>query len=138
MSSCNYPGCTVGIAIVEDEKALVRLYEKAFIRKNIKICFIAYDGIDAIKDYIVCSPRPHAVLMDYRLPVMNGLEAMKEILKIDPDAKVVFLSADIAVRDEAMRGGAYAFLKKPASITDITSVVERAINAGLRAENKTV
>lgn len=122
MTECN-PMCTVGIAIVEDEKDLVKVYQRAFSRKGIKICFVAYDGLEAIKKYLECTPRPHAILMDYRLPIMNGIEATQEILKIDPDARIVFLSADIGVKDEAMKAGAFIFLKKPASLSVIIDAV---------------
>jgi two-component system chemotaxis response regulator CheY len=111
---------------VEDEKDLVKVYQRAFSRKGIEICFVAYDGLEAIKKYIECTPRPHSILMDYRLPIMNGIDTTKEILKFDPDARIVFLSADIAVKDEAMKAGAFAFLKKPASLKDIIDMVQRA------------
>ena len=52
----------------------------------------------------------------------------REILKIDPSAKIIFLSADIQVKEEAMRSGAFMFLKKPVSIKTITDAVEGAIN----------
>ncbi len=121
------PGtCRVGIAIVEDEKALVRIYEKVFARNGIVVCFVAYDGLEAVKKYIRCMPRPHVIIMDYRLPVMNGIEATKEILKIDPESRVIFLSADANVEKEAMQSGAFVFLKKPASISLIVGAVERA------------
>jgi len=119
--------CNVGIAIVEDEKDLVKVYEKAFAKKNIMVCFVAYDGVEAIKKYIECTPRPHAVLMDYRMPIMNGIDAMREILKFDSEAKIVFLSADISVKDEAMQAGAYIFLKKPAGLKDILDAVQKAV-----------
>lgn len=119
--------CRVGIAIVEDEKDLVKVYQKAFARKGIEICFVAFDGIEAVRLYVACSPKPHSVLMDYRMPIMNGIDAMKEILKIDPEARVIFLSADIAVREEAMKAGAFTFLKKPASLKDILDAVQRAL-----------
>ncbi|WP_424356970.1 response regulator [Methanocella sp. MCL-LM] len=128
MNECS-PACRVGIAIVEDEKELVKVYEKAFSRKGIQICFIAYDGIEAVKKYIECTPRPHAILMDYRLPIMNGIDASREILKLDPEARIIFLSADVAVRDEAISAGAYAFLKKPASLKDIVDTVKKATGA---------
>ena len=126
MNECNKP-CRVGIAIVEDEKELVNVYERLFNKRGIIVCFVAYDGIEAVKKFIECAPKPHVVLMDYRLPVMNGIEATKEILKIDPEAKIVFLSADINVKDTAMAAGAFTFLKKPASINEITKAVENAI-----------
>jgi two-component system chemotaxis response regulator CheY len=126
MSDCS-EHCHVGVAIVEDEKDLVKVYEKMLARHGIRICFVAYDGLEAVKKFIECTPKPHVVLMDYRLPIMNGIDATKEILKIDSTAKIIFLSADIYVKDEAMRAGASIFLKKPASIRDITDAVERGL-----------
>jgi two-component system chemotaxis response regulator CheY len=119
--------CRVGIAIVEDEKALVKVYERAFARKGILICFIAYDGLEAVKKYIECAPRPHVVIMDYRLPIMSGIEATREILKIDPEVRIIFLSADVGVEKEAMQAGAFAFLKKPVSLSVIIDTVNRAM-----------
>lgn len=123
MSECK-ERCNVGIAIVEDEKELVKLYQRIFAQKGFVICFVAYDGLEAIKKYIECIPKPHVIIMDNRLPLMNGIDTTKEILKIDPDAKIIFLSADINVKNEAMKAGAFVFLKKPASIADITNAVE--------------
>ena len=125
MKECE-PSGGVGIAIVEDEKDLAKVYEKIFSKRGVHICFVAHDGFEAVKKFIDCTPKPHVVLMDYRLPVMNGIEATREILKIDPDTRIIFLSADAGARDEAMRAGAIIFLKKPASIKDIVGAVERA------------
>jgi len=127
MSECS-EGCNVGIAIVEDEKELVKVYQRIFSRKGFFISFVAYDGLEAVKKYIECTPKPHVIIMDYRLPLMNGIDATKEILKIDANARIVFLSADIGVKDEAMKAGAFIFLKKPASIMEITNAVEQGFN----------
>jgi DNA-binding NtrC family response regulator len=124
MTECS-DKCNVGLAIVEDEKDLVKVYQRIFMRRGIKICYVAYDGMEAVKKYIGCTPKPHVIIMDYRLPLMNGIEVTKEILKMDPDAKVVFLSADADVNEEAMAAGAFIFLKKPASIKEIVGAVER-------------
>jgi len=128
-------GCLVGIAIVEDEKDLVDVYKRLFARRNIIVCFAAFDGRDALRKFIECTPKPHVVLMDHRLPGMSGIEVTEEMLKLDPEAKVVFLSADIAVKDDALKAGAVAFLKKPASLKEIVSTVEAAV-AGKLPEKK--
>jgi two-component system chemotaxis response regulator CheY len=120
-------GCRVGIAIVEDEKDLVDVYKRMFARRNIIVCFVAFDGREALKKFIECAPKPHVILMDHRLPGMSGIEVTEEILKLDWEAKVVFLSADVGVMDDALRAGAVAFLKKPASLKEIISTVEAAI-----------
>jgi two-component system, chemotaxis family, chemotaxis protein CheY len=120
-------GCRVGIAIVEDEKDLVDVYKRVFARRNIIVCFVAFDGREALKKFIECAPKPHVILMDHRLPGMPGIEVTEEMLKLDPEAKVVFLSADVGVMDLALKAGAVAFLKKPASLKDIVGTVEAAI-----------
>jgi len=112
---------------VEDEKELVRVYEKILSRNKIRICFVAYDGLEALKKYVECTPKPHVMIMDYRLPVMDGIEATKEILKIDSKAQIIFLSADIGVKDEAMQAGVIQFLKKPVHIKDIVSATLNAL-----------
>ena len=123
--------CRVGIAIVEDEKDLVDVYRRVFARRNIIVCFVAFDGREALKKFIECTPKPHVILMDHRLPGMSGLEVTVEILKLDPAAKVVFLSADVGVMDVALKAGAVAFLKKPASLKEIVGTVEGAIAGNL-------
>lgn len=125
---CTTAVCSVGIAIVEDEKELVKVYRKLFERKGITICFVAFDGKEAVTKFIECVPKPRVIVMDYRLPIMNGIEASKEILKLDPDARIIFLSADIGVKEEAMKTGARTFLKKPVGIKDMINAVEAALN----------
>jgi two-component system chemotaxis response regulator CheY len=120
-------GCSIGIAIVEDEKALVDVYSRVFARHKIFVCFVAFDGCEALKKFIECTPKPHVILMDHRLPCMSGLEVTQEILKLDPDAKIVFLSADVDVKDEALKAGAVAFLNKPAGIYTILDTVKNAV-----------
>lgn len=117
--------CRAGIAIVEDERALVKIYVKLFERRGIAICFIAYDGREALQKYIESTPKPHVILMDYRLPTLSGIEVMKEVLKIDPDARFIFLSADVSVKEKALAAGALVFLKKPASIREIDGAIEK-------------
>jgi two-component system, chemotaxis family, chemotaxis protein CheY len=127
--------CRVGIAIVEDEKDLVDVYRRVFARRNIIVCFVAFDGREALEKFIGCTPKPHVILMDHRLPGMSGIEVTEEILKIDPEARVVFLSADVDARDDALRAGAVAFLKKPAGLKEIIGTVE-AVLAAKQPEKK--
>ncbi len=119
--------CNVGLAIVEDEKSLVSLLLNFFKIRHIAVCFIAYDGYEALLNFIHCNPQPHIVLMDYRLPTMNGLDVTKEILSISPDTKVIFLSADEGIRERAIKAGAITFLQKPSSLKDIAGAIEDVV-----------
>lgn len=126
MEDCN---CYVGLAIVEDEKELVDLLLKLFKIKKIEVCFIAYDGREALLNYIRCDPKPHLIFMDYRLPGMDGIAVMKEMLRIDPSTKVIFLSADEDIKNEALFAGATVFLQKPATLKEIGNVIQEVIKS---------
>lgn len=119
--------CRAGIAVVEDERALVDVLLRLFAKRGIRVCFVAYDGGEAILKFIKSTPKPHIVLMDYRMPTVNGIDATVEILKIDPETRIIFLSADIGVKDEALKAGAMIFLKKPASIKDIDNAIGEVV-----------
>jgi DNA-binding NtrC family response regulator len=114
-----------GVAIVDDETDLVVLFSKMLELKGIPVCFTAYDGREAVKQFREHNPRPQIVLMDYRLPTINGIETMKEMLRLDGATKFIFISADASVMDEALDNGAAMFLVKPVSMTDVISAVEK-------------
>ena len=66
--------------------------------------------------------------MDYRMPVMNGFDAMNEILKIDRNTKIIFASADTTMKEISISMGATAFLSKPFKIEKLTDLINKAIN----------
>jgi two-component system, chemotaxis family, chemotaxis protein CheY len=116
------------VAIVEDERDIVDIYSRICTLKGFRISFVAYDGAEALERFkdAVC---PDVILMDHRMPSMTGLEAMRRMLDIDPEAKFVFLSADEEVREQALSSGAKAFLKKPAGINEIYGVMTKVLDA---------
>jgi two-component system chemotaxis response regulator CheY len=120
-------------AIVEDEKALIQIYEKVFARNGIHVCFVAGDGLEAVEKFNLCDVKPCVVLMDNRLPLMNGIEAAKAILKMEPCTRIIFLSGDADARDEALKAGAFLFLKKPTSLRDIMGSIQAAMGKPIAA-----
>jgi two-component system chemotaxis response regulator CheY len=118
-----------GVAIVDDEAQLIRTYELIFQRRQIPVSFVAGDGEAALRLFKESIPRPGVVLIDYRLPSMTGMELMRAIRKMDPDVKIVIISADDSVRKDALEGGALAFLKKPVPLQVIVSTVRSLMAA---------
>lgn len=108
-----------GVAIVDDDIELVRTYELIFRKRRVSVVFVAYDGKSALDQFRNANARPDVVIIDYRMPLMNGIELTVEIKKLELCTKVVFISADDSVRKEAIQAGADVFLKKPVGIKAI-------------------
>jgi DNA-binding response OmpR family regulator len=113
------------IFVVEDEKAFVAVYQKIFDIIDFEIADWAYSGEEAIQKFRNMKDCPDLVIMDHRLPGMNGVETMVEILQKDPTAKVLFVSADDRAKKLAMDNGALDFIQKPFSLAQFISIVTK-------------
>jgi two-component system chemotaxis response regulator CheY len=116
----------VTIFIIDDEAILHRLYKDVFAIKGHQVVADAYDGEEAVHKFMEMDPKPDVIILDHRMPNKDGLEAMKEMLKIEPDARIVFISADANVRDQAIKSGAASFGLKPVTIRHMLDLVESA------------
>ena len=75
------------------------------------------------------------ILMDIKMPVMNGVEAYKSIKQIRPSAVIIFMTAfsvEELVKD-AIKEGAYAVIKKPFNIDTVVNMIEKSRNGALLA-----
>lgn len=92
-----------------------------------EICGEASNGVEAIEQYKRL--RPDIVTMDITMPVMHGIDAMREILNYDGEAKVLICSA-IGHRQkvlEAMKTGALDFVVKPFEKEQILDAISRLL-----------
>lgn len=101
------------VFIVEDEHNLQFLYKQILTRKGIEILDCAHNGEEAVSKFRDFSVKPDIILMDHRMPIKNGIEASKEILLLNNKTKIIFVSGDDSVKEEALSIGAIAFLNKP-------------------------
>jgi len=76
--------------------------------------------------------RPERVIVDMRMPGMNGLELIDELARIDPDVEIVVLTGygSIATAVEAVRRGARDYLTKPVDADQILAAFERDVDSG--------
>jgi two-component system nitrogen regulation response regulator GlnG len=100
---------------------------------------VAYDGESALK--IIHSERPDVMLLDIKMPGIDGMDVLKQALKIDAALRVVVVTGytDIPRVVQAMRMGAYYYVAKPFNHKEILRVVvsalaERALNQALGYE----
>jgi len=90
---------------------------------------IANNGIEAISMFKSFSNKPKVILMDQRMPEMSGIDASRIILQIDNRVKIIFLSADNSVKEEAISIGAFLFIDKLFTIEKLIDAINRAIES---------
>ncbi|MGV9847245.1 response regulator [Streptomyces sp. NPDC003442] len=117
--------------LIADDQVMVREGFSVLLnaQPDIEVVGEAVDGRQAIAQ--VAALRPDVVLMDIRMPEVNGLEATREIVAADADAKVLVLTTfdlDEYVY-QALRAGASGFLLKDASARQLGDAV-RVVAAG--------
>ena len=57
------------------------------------------------------------------MPNKNGIDTMKELVDIKPGLKIIFLSADASVRQDALEFGAIGFLEKPIDFSELIALL---------------
>ena len=117
------------ILIVDDDDQLRMSFAKLLTEEgyDIRTAPTGETGVEEVK-----KKAPWLVIMDVRLPRMNGLEAFGEIRKIDSTLPVIIMTAfgttDTAI--EATKLGAFDYILKPFDIPAVLTLIEQALEAG--------
>ncbi len=102
-----------GILLVDDSNVMRRILADLCEDYGYEVVGQAIDGLQAISLYQ--SHQPLIVLMDINMPNLDGLEATRKIIEINPDAKIIIISAnnerDIVL--DAVKAGACGYIIKP-------------------------
>jgi len=113
------------VLIVDDELFIVELYRDILQLRGYKVVGTAFDGEEALRKYGNILEKPDVIIMDHRMPIMNGVEATKKIMSMNPKQKVIFVSADVLVEKEARDAGAIEFLPKPFRMDDLIEKMQK-------------
>ena len=108
------------LMIVDDSNIIRRRIERVYLNQSkFEIIATASNGFEAIDTFKDC--RPNIVTMDLTMPEMDGIECIKNIVKIDPEVLILVVSAlsDKATGIEALEEGARGFLCKPFTDEDL-------------------
>lgn len=117
---------TERILIVDDELNVRHLLSEV-VRKAGYEPHQAENGLEGVEKCRLL--KPEVVLMDLRMPVMEGMEAFAIIHEEMPEVQVVLLTAfgNVGIAMEAMKRGAFDYLVKPANVAEVRTVIERAL-----------
>ncbi|HOW27521.1 MAG TPA: response regulator [Elusimicrobiota bacterium] len=116
------------ILICDDEPGM-RLVLTNVLKPEGYNIFTAEDGATAIES--VKREKPQLMLLDVRLPDMDGLEILANVKKISPAMPVIMLSGfgDVESAVGAMKSGAFDYLSKPFRVDDVRKLVQKALGA---------
>ena len=118
------------VLIVDDERTLARAI-KAFLTEAGYEAEVAGDAEQALA--MLETLRPDVVFSDVRLPAMNGIELLRRIREFDPAISVVIMTAHGTIEGavEAVKLGAFDYLKKPVDLEELKLLADRARETSL-------
>jgi len=114
------------ILVVDDEKDVITGFRRVFEKDDLDID-AAHTGEEAIAQ--VKNRRPDLILMDLRMPGLDGLQTLKRLRAVDTRILIILMTAFSTSANviEAMKNGAYDYLVKPFSVEKLREVVFEAL-----------
>lgn len=124
------------ILLVDDEPHILELLSVALEDEKYRI-LQARNGKEALTQFK--EEKPHVVLLDIRMPDMDGLEVLRQIKESNQTSSVIMMSAYGAMETvlEAIKRGAYDYLTKPVDLEKVKLLVRRALEAQELAQEVT-
>ncbi len=117
-------GAMEKILCVDDEAAILQLYEEEFSEDGYEV-ILAANGREALIKYQ--SEHPQLVIMDLRLPGMDGIDLLNAILGKDRQALIIINTAYPQYRDNFMTWGAEAYLVKSSDLSELKQEVREVL-----------
>lgn len=111
-----------------DDAAFMRMMIKDILTKNgYNVAAEAENGAKAVEKYL--DVKPDLVMMDITMPEMDGIQALKKIKEMDPNATVIMCSAmgQQAMVIESIQSGAKDFIVKPFQADRVIEAVKKAV-----------
>lgn len=113
------------LLVVDDAPFIREIVRNVVEKKGIEVVGEGRDGDEAIR--LALERNPDVILMDIIMPRKSGIEATKEILRHQPEAKIVaFSTADQeSLVTQAMEAGCIGYLVKPFNSDDLLGAIEK-------------
>lgn len=120
------------ILVIDDEKDICNVLKKVLTLDGYTV-FTALDGVSGLK--IVKEKRPDIILLDLKMPKMDGIEVLRHIKKIDKNIVVVIITGygTMDTARMAMKLGAFDYITKPIDLEYVKAVIKDGLKLALRA-----
>jgi len=116
------------IMIAEDSDEIRRLLKDLLEFGNHEVVAEAVNGIDAVKKFN--DVKPDVLLLDIAMPKKDGLDTLKEMMAVNPNAKIVMITAsdDLKTITKCIEHGALAYLVKPFDSDQVLASIAMALD----------
>jgi DNA-binding NarL/FixJ family response regulator len=112
------------VLLVEDFEPFRQFIHTTLQETELQVVGEAWDGLEAVQK--AEELQPDLILLDIGLPFLNGIEAARQIRKLSPESKIIFVtqesSADIV--EEALSSGAIGYVVKAEAASELLAAVE--------------
>ena len=127
----------VKIIIIDDDYLVVNSLKTIITASGIEVLAVGYDGLEAIE--LFKKYKPDLILMDIRMEGLNGIEATREILKLDPQAKILLITTfqDEEYISSALSLGCRGYILKQ-NIKGIIPAIKAVYSGNLVFDSKIV
>ena len=115
------------LLVVDDEEIIHRLLREGLQRHGISDVLFARDGLEALDAMEAADPVVDTVILDHRMPKMDGLTVAGHMRERWPEADIIFFTADLEAAEKARELGLFEVLVKPVSLQVIFNTINDAI-----------
>jgi len=114
------------ILVVEDDERLQKLLRDEIIEEGYEV-LIASDGKEALSMLKDMGEQPDLIILDLRMPKMDGLETMGHMLKSRVNAPIIIHSAYTSYKEDALAMAADAYIVKSHDLTELKAKIRELI-----------
>jgi DNA-binding NtrC family response regulator len=127
------------VLLVDDEIPFIETMTKRLQKRNFNV-LTAYSGMEALEKLGEDEENVEVVILDVKMPGMDGVETLEEIKRKHPLVEVIMLTGHATVSSaiSGMKKGAFDYLIKPCDIEDLVAKVNEAASKKRGHENKIV
>jgi DNA-binding response OmpR family regulator len=121
------------LLLIDDEDAFRETLDKLLTHRGFEVS-TASDGAQGMRAVLLGGIE--VVVLDVKMPGLDGIETLRELKRIQPDLEVIILTGHLlkSTEEEGLKLGAFAYLTKPCTVLDLVITVGAALE--LRAQRQ--